>query len=52
MRQATPGQGISLTAIAKAARAAKDTRAGVSSICRVEDIVLGTQEGVMAWQNG
>ena len=52
MRQVTPGQGISLTAIAKAARAAKDTRAGVSSICRVEDIVLGTQEGVMAWQNG
>ena len=49
MRQVTPGQGISLTAIA---RAAKDTRAGVSGICRVEDIVLGTQEGVMAWQNG
>lgn len=46
MRQVTPGQGISLTAIAKAARAAKDTRAGVSGICRVEDIVLGTQEGV------
>lgn len=41
MRLATPGQGISLTAIAKAARAAKDTRVGVSDICRVEDIVPG-----------
>jgi len=52
MRQVTPGRGISLTAIAKAARAAKDTRAGVSGICRVEDIVPGNPRGVMAWQNG
>jgi len=44
MRQVTPGQGINLTAIAK------DTRAGVSCICRVEDIVPGNPRGVMAWQ--